>query len=100
MTRSTRWLLLGILPVAGWAYQQAVPPPPSPAQIAASEDRQKMMGLLHITSLRQGANGNNPQAPNAANYDESKANPYPALPDPLVLNSGKKVTSSKTWLDQ
>jgi len=84
--------LLGILPVAGWAYQQTVPPPPSPAQIAALEDRQKMMDILHITSLRQDANGNNPQAPNAANYDESKANPYPKLPDPLVLTNGKKVT--------
>jgi hypothetical protein len=63
-----------------------------------------MMDLLHIASLRQGANGNNPQAPNAANYDESKANPYPTLPDPLVLsdgkNSGKKVTSSKMWWNQ
>ena len=100
MTRSTRWLLLGILPVAGWAYQQTVPPPPSPAQIAALEDRQKMMDILHITSLRQGANGNNPQAPNAANYDESKANPYPKLPDPLVLTNGKKVTSAKMWWNQ
>jgi len=104
MTRSTRWLFflflltLAIAPLAIRAYQQTAPP--SPAQLAAQADRQKMMDLLHIASLRQGANGNNPQAPNAANYDESKANPYPALPDPLVLNSGKKVTSSKTWLDQ
>ena len=59
-----------------------------------------MMDLLHIASLRQGANGNNPQAPNAANYDESKANPYPTLPDPLVLNNGKKVTSAKMWWNQ
>ena len=100
MTRSTRWLLLGIAPVAGWAYQQAVPPPPSPAQLAAQADRQKMMDLLHITELRHGANGSNPQAPNAANYDESKANPYPNLPDPLVLNNGKKVTSPKMWWKQ
>ena len=59
-----------------------------------------MMDLLHITSLRQGANGSNPQAPNYANYDESKANPYPDLPDPLVLNNGKKVTSAKMWWNQ
>jgi hypothetical protein len=59
-----------------------------------------MMDLLHIDSLRQGANGNNPQAPNAANYDESKANPYPNLPDPLLLNNGKKVTSAKMWWNQ
>ena len=36
-----------------------------------------MMDQLHIDKLRQGADGNNPQAPNYANYDESKANPYP-----------------------
>jgi len=59
-----------------------------------------MMDLLHIASLRQGADGNNPQAPNYANYDESKANPYPNLPDPLVLNNGKKVTSAKVWWNQ
>ncbi len=50
------------------------------------------MDLLKITSLRRGANGSN-----AANYDESKANPYPKLPDPLVLKNGKKVTDAKTW---
>jgi hypothetical protein len=86
------------------AYQQTAPPPSpaslSPAQVAAQADRQKMMDLLHIDSLRQGANGNNPQAPNAANYDESKANPYPNLPDPLLLNNGKKVTSAKMWWNQ
>jgi hypothetical protein len=59
-----------------------------------------MMDLLHIASLRQGANGNNPQAPNYANYDESKANPYPNLPDPLLLNNGKRVTSAKMWWNQ
>ncbi|MCU1334431.1 MAG: hypothetical protein JWO19_12, partial [Bryobacterales bacterium] len=99
MTRSSRWLLAAIAPCAMWAYQQATPSP-SPAQLAAQADRQKMMDLLHIASLRQGANGSNPQAPNYANYDESKANPYPDLPDPLVLNNGKKVTSSKMWWNQ
>ncbi len=43
---------------------------------------------------------NNPQAPNAVNYDESKANPYPSLPDPLLLKNGKKVTSAKMWWNQ
>src|SRR5882724_10004434 len=55
------------------------------------------MELLHITTLRPGADGRNPQAPNAANYDEAKANPYPKLPDPLVLKSGRRVTSAKVW---
>jgi hypothetical protein len=34
------------------------------------------------------------------NYDESKANPYPSLPDPLVLNNGKKVKTAKAWWQQ
>ena len=53
-----------------------------------------MMGLLGITSLRPGPSGN-PKAPNAANLDESKATPYPDLPDPLVLKNGKKVTTAE-----
>ena len=60
------------------AFQAAQPPAasgPSPTQLASQEDRQRMMNLLHIASLRPGATGNNPQAPNAANYDEAKANP-------------------------
>ncbi len=38
--------------------------------------------------------------PNAANYDESKANPYPNLPDPLVLKNGKKVTTADSLVEQ
>jgi hypothetical protein len=58
-----------------------------------------MMDLLHIPSLRRGADGD-PKSPYAANYDESKANPYPKLPDPLLMKDGKKVTSSTTWWNQ
>ncbi len=56
-----------------------------------------MMARLHITQLRPGADGNHPDAPNAANYDEAKANPYKKLPDPMVLNNGKKVKTAKVW---
>ena len=59
-----------------------------------------MMEALKIKSLRQGANGMNRNAPNAANYDESKANPYPNLPDPLVLKNGEKVTTAEVWWTQ
>ncbi|MEQ9437788.1 MAG: acetylxylan esterase [Cyclobacteriaceae bacterium] len=61
------------------------------------EDYQLMLDQLGIASVRPGANGSDPAAPNAANYDESKANPYPDLPAPLVLNNGKEVTSPKVW---
>lgn len=60
-------------------------------------DHQRMMTLLNITSLRPGVNGMNPNAPDAANYDEAKANPYPVLPDPLILENGRRVTSARTW---
>jgi hypothetical protein len=58
------------------------------------------MDLLKITSLRPGANGINRQAPNAANYDESKANPYPVLPDPLVLKNRKRATTPEMWWNE
>jgi hypothetical protein len=65
-----------------------------------AEDHQKMMDLLGIKSLRPGRNGMNPQADNYANYDESKANPYPDLPDPLVLKNGQKLTTAEMWWNQ
>jgi hypothetical protein len=70
---------------------------PPPVNFTSEQDHQNMMDQLHITSLRPGANGNDPKAPNAANYDEAKANPYLNLPNPLVLNDGKKVTTAKQW---
>lgn len=70
------------------------------AQLTAEQDHQRLMDLLHIQSLRKGADGRNSQAPNAANYDESKANPYPTLPNPLILKGGKRVTTLKMWWTQ
>jgi hypothetical protein len=67
------------------------------ADLTAEQDHQRLMDLLHMTSLRPGADGRNPNAPNAANYDEAKANPFPNLPDPLVLKNGQRVTSAKMW---
>jgi hypothetical protein len=60
-------------------------------------DHKAMLDLLGIKTLRQGANGSNPQAPNAANYDEAKANPYPKLPEALTLKNGEKVTTATDW---
>jgi peptidoglycan/xylan/chitin deacetylase (PgdA/CDA1 family) len=54
-----------------------------------------MLDLLHITSLRRGPDGD-PKSPNAANVDESKVPPY-TLPDPLLLNNGKRVTTPEEW---
>jgi hypothetical protein len=65
-------------------------------RLTAEQDHERILKLLHIDSLRPGPSGD-PKAPNAANTDESIANPYPDLPDPLVLNNGQKVTSSEMW---
>jgi hypothetical protein len=61
------------------------------------QDHQKMMDLLQIKSLRPGRDGMNPDSPNAANYDEDKANPYPCLPDPLLLKNRTRVDTANTW---
>ena len=72
---------------------------PPPMQWTAQQDHQNMMDQLGIKSLRPGPSGNE-QAPNHANYDESIATPYPDLPELLVLNNGRKVTSADMWWKQ
>jgi hypothetical protein len=81
-------------PPAQEAPQPDAPPPRAPT---AQEDHRLMMQALGISALRPGANGMDPNAPNAANYDEAKANPYPKLPDPLVTKDGTPVTTPEAW---
>src|SRR5207253_1194448 len=71
--------------------------PPPPAQLTAQQDHKRLLELLNIKELRPGANGRDSKAPNAANYDEAKANPYPRLPDPLRLKNGQTVTTADAW---
>ncbi|HZT81305.1 MAG TPA: hypothetical protein VFA26_13840 [Gemmataceae bacterium] len=70
---------------------------PPPVKMTAQEDHKRMMELLKIKKLRPGANPRDPKAPNAVNYDEAKANPYPRLPDPLVTKDGQKVATAEMW---
>jgi hypothetical protein len=72
---------------------------PPPVTFTADQDHQNMMDQLAIKALRPGPSGNE-KAPNHANYDESKANPYPDLPDPLTLNNGEKVTTPQMWWEK
>ncbi len=58
-----------------------------------------MLDQLGIKALRPGPSGNE-NAPNHANYDESKANPFPNLPDVLTIENGKKVTTAQMWWKQ
>ena len=69
----------------------------TPVEMTAEQDHKLMMDQLGITAIRQGANGRDPAAPNYANYDEAKANPWPVLPDPLKLANGKQVKTARDW---
>ena len=90
-SRSIRYSLgLALLAMAAGA-------PPAPVRLSSEEDHQRLMGLLHMTEIRRGKDGSNRDSPNYANYDESRANPYPNLPDPLVLKNGQKVTTAAIW---
>jgi lysophospholipase L1-like esterase len=84
---SPAWLIaVGLLAVAS----------PPPVNWTAEQDHQNMMDQLGIKALRPGPSGNESQ-PNHANYDESKANPFPNLPDALTLKNGEKVTTPSVW---
>ena len=62
----------------------------------SEKDHQLMMNMLGISELRPGPSGN-PDAPNYANKDESKATPYTSLPDPLIFNNGDSVKTPEQW---
>lgn len=64
----------------------------------AEIDQRHMLEQLGIKALRRGPDGRaKPDEPNAANYDEAKANPFPDWPDVLTLGNGRKVTSADAW---
>ena len=65
------------------------------------EDHTDMMKQLGITKLRPGPSGSTaPGTPNMANYDPTKANPFPDWPDVLTLKNGTKVTTAAMWWQQ
>jgi hypothetical protein len=72
---------------------------PKPVNFTSQQNQEHMMRQLGIKSLRPGPSGNE-FAPNHANYDTTKSDPCPKLPELLILNNGKKVTSSKMWFEQ
>jgi hypothetical protein len=86
-------LLLGATLVV--AAQQAPTPAQQERQRLAQQDRQRIMDLLGIKSIPPGAQSSNPET-----YDESKAEPFPALPHPLFMNDGRRVTSADMWWKQ
>ncbi len=65
----------------------------------AQQDHKNMMEQLGITRLRPGPSGQ-PGATNSANYDPAQANPFPDLPELLILKNGEKVTTAAGWWSQ
>jgi hypothetical protein len=83
--------------IALWFIAPASANDAAPAELTAEQDHRLMMQQLGISTIRQGANGRDPNAPNAANYDEAKGNPFPELPDALKFDDGRPVTSARQW---
>ncbi len=69
---------------------------PTAVVFTTRQDHQNMLDQLGITKLRPGRNAS-ADAPNTANYDEAKANPYPELPEILRLTTGENVDTPETW---
>jgi len=84
------WVCVLALLTAPLAAQRLV------VERTAEQDHQHMMSQLGIERLRPGVSGNE-SAPNHANYDESRANPYPNLPDVLTLRDGRAVRTADMW---
>ena len=109
--------LCGLTLPAVWLWAQAPQPPAPPAAAAASSnpfllspeerarldelgrgDHSDMLKQLGITKLRPGPSGRaDASDPNAANYDPTRANPYPDWPDALTLKDGRQVASAEMW---
>ena len=75
---------------AGTSGQQA--PSDGPVQMTREEDHARTMKQLGLAAMPRGAVGASIET-----YDESKANPYPTLPDPLAMKDGRKVTTAAMW---
>ncbi len=80
------------------AFAQEAPGPAANAPVifTTRQDHQNMLEQLGITRLRPGRNAD-PNAPNAANYDEAKANPHPELPELLKTANGETVDTPELW---
>ncbi|TWT42446.1 hypothetical protein KOR42_47380 [Thalassoglobus neptunius] len=92
-------LLVALSSVVVAQDSQQVSTTPKPVVFDTRQDRQNMLDQLEITKLRPGKSGNEDD-PNAANTDESKANPYPKLPELMTMKDGTQVTTPEQWWKQ
>jgi hypothetical protein len=91
--------ILLLVQLTSWAQIKRTPEQDSLiAQInrKTKGDHENMLAQLGIKTLRIGASGT-ATAPNAANYEESKAVIFPVLPSLLTTKGGQKVTTKKMW---
>lgn len=93
-----------LLIAAALGAGQARTQPASPADRAritqaSAAERARELALLHVTQLRPTVSARDPTAPDFANFDEAKANPYPQLPALMITGDGRRVTSPQMWRD-
>ena len=84
-------LALGAAPFVRAAGQDNAAQPPV-VLLTSQQDHDRQMQLLKISGFPPG-----PEAYQAATYNEAIATPYPALPDPLVMSNGTKVSTRAQW---
>lgn len=71
---------------------------PAPVHLTAQQDRERLLKLDGLTDAQmRRPPATDPESPNATNYQESNANVYPKLPDPLLLKNGQRVTTAEQW---
>jgi hypothetical protein len=92
-------MLLLLVPAVVAAQTQAPPTANDRAAIAAASaaERDRELKLLGISAMQPGATAYDIGKAGNANYDEAKANPYPTLPDVLVMKDGKRVKTPAQW---
>ncbi|WP_263418593.1 alpha/beta hydrolase family protein [Terriglobus albidus] len=76
-----------------------MPSPEERARIEAGNaaERNRELKLLGITAMQPGVTAYDIGKPGNANYDESKANPFPKLPELMTLQNGTKVKTRAQW---
>ena len=99
---SLAWGVSLTLTAAAAAQTQTPVVPPAATDRAAitaasAAERARELKLLGITAMQPAATAYDIGKPGNANYDESKANPYPKLPDVLTMNDGTTVTTPAQW---
>lgn len=93
-------ILLAPARAGGQAASPPIAPGVAEARAALARetaiDYADMQRQLGITAMRPGPSGN-PSAPDAANTDEARANPFTDIPDPLVFADGSRVRTARDW---